>query len=383
MGIQAGTRLGNYEVVDRLGAGSMGEVYRARDLKLRRDVALKVLPDDVAQNEERLRRFEQEALTASSLSHPNIIHIYDIGEDDGRHFVAMELVEGRTLRQVLDSGPLPFELVLDYGCQIAEGLAKTHSVGVIHRDVKPENLIISDDGYIKIVDFGLAKQIQTSFDGSETETLTKLGTVPGVILGTVGYMSPEQAKGQPADARSDQFSFGAVLYELACGRRAFDAPSAIETLTAIVSKEPEPLSHGGPVFHRFVNRCLSKNPDARFETTAAVLEAIRFIRQERPSAQAPVQDSTRHTVGREDSLSELTSAFDAARAGRGSLRCIAGEAGIGKTTLVETFLRGLQGLDATIVCRGRCSERLAGAEAYLPFLEALEGLLRTRVSFVS
>ena len=145
MELQAGTRLGSYEVVDRLGAGSMGEVYRARDLKLRRDVALKVLPDELAKNDERLRRFEQEALTASSLSHPNVIHVYDIGEDDGEHFVAMELVKGRTLREVLDSGPLPFELVLDYGCQIAEGLAKTHSVGVIPRDVKPENLIVSDD----------------------------------------------------------------------------------------------------------------------------------------------------------------------------------------------------------------------------------------------
>lgn len=369
--VKSGTLLGSYEILGRLGAGSMGEVYRARDVNLHRDVAIKILPDEIASDEGRLRRFEQEALTASSLSHPNIVHIYALGDEGGKTFVVMELVEGETLRDLIQRGPLPPERVLDYGRQIAAGLAKSHSAGIVHRDLKPENLMVSTDDYIKILDFGLAKNVRALEGGSEVETQTRLGTRPGVVLGTVGYMSPEQARGEAADTRSDQFALGAVLYELATGRRAFEAASAVETLSAIIAEEPEPLTRLAPTmppaFGRVVHRCLAKHRDGRFDDTAAIVGELRGID---PALSTSVPPAS-HTVGRNESLRELREAADSVRAGAGAVRSIAGEAGIGKTTLVETFL---EDLDHVIVCRGRCSERLAGAEAYLPFLDALEGL---------
>ena len=219
MSLQPGTRLGNYEVLSELGSGGMGEVYKAKDLKLGRDVAIKVLPQEMASDASRLRRFEQEARAASALNHPNIVTIYEIGEHEGTPFIAMEYVNGKTLREILADGPLPNDKLIRYATQLAEGLAKAHQAGIVHRDLKPENIIISEDGFIKILDFGLAKLLPEGDVGAEVSTLAR-ETIPGTILGTVGYMSPEQAKGESADFRSDQFSFGAIVYEMATGKEA-------------------------------------------------------------------------------------------------------------------------------------------------------------------
>src|SRR5947207_3373430 len=234
MPLAAGTRLGPYEVVSPLGAGGMGEVYRARDTRLGREVAVKVLLSEVSGDEVRRARFEQEARSASALNHPNIVTVYDVGSVDSTIYLAMELVEGRTLRELLADGALPSRKMLDVGVQVAEGLAKAHEAGLVHRDLKPENLIVSRDGFVKILDFGLAKltELTASGGGSTLQTMAGApGTVPGTVMGTVGYMSPEQASGREVDFRSDQFSFGSILYELATGRRAFQRHRGPETPT--------------------------------------------------------------------------------------------------------------------------------------------------------
>ena len=220
----------------------MGEVYRARDERLSRSVALKVLPGEISADRSRLERFEKEARAASSLNHPNIVTIYDIGSSDSLAYIAMELVEGRTLRELLAPGPIALRRLLSLSAQVADGLAKAHAAGIVHRDLKPENLMVTRDGFVKILDFGLAKLVPAGFEsseGSDLATVTR-GTEPGTVLGTVGYMSPEQASGQPVDFRSDQFSLGAILYEMASGKRAFDRATAVQTLSAIIQDEPEP-----------------------------------------------------------------------------------------------------------------------------------------------
>ncbi|MFN2386800.1 MAG: serine/threonine-protein kinase, partial [Thermoanaerobaculia bacterium] len=213
--LTAGTRLGPYEILAPLGAGGMGEVYRARDTRLGREVAIKVLPGELSSDKERLRRFEQEARSASALNHPNIVTIHDIGQVDSAPYIAMELVEGKTVRELIAAGPLPVRTLLSISAQVAEGLAKAHTAGIVHRDLKPENLMVSADGFVKILDFGLAKLAETSDALSRSPTMSPPGTHPGTVLGTVGYMSPEQAAGQGLDFRSDQFSFGSILYEMA------------------------------------------------------------------------------------------------------------------------------------------------------------------------
>src|SRR5438093_3450584 len=220
--LNAGTRLGPYEILSPLGRGGMGEVYRARDTRLKRDVAIKVLTEDAASDAKRTKYFDQEARSASALNHPNIVTIYDIGRSDFGSYIAMELVEGKTLRDILAEGPLPSKRMLHVAAQIADGLAVAHAAGIFHRDLKPENLIITKDGLVKIVDFGLAKFVRppNEDEGSQTAPSAQ-ATEPGVILGTVGYMSPEQASGLPSDFRSDQFSFGAILFEMTTGKRAF------------------------------------------------------------------------------------------------------------------------------------------------------------------
>src|SRR5512143_632494 len=215
MSLSAGVRLGSYEISAPLGAGGMGEVYRARDTRLSREAAIKLLPAELASDAARLRRLEKEARTASSLNHPNIVTIYEIGTSDSRSYIAMELVAGKTLRELLFPGPLPVKRSLQIAVQIAEGLAKAHEAGVVHRDLKPENIMVTRDGLVKILDFGLAKLRSAAGEGGESTNIpTETGTRPGMVLGTVGYMSPEQAAGQPIDFRSDQFSFGSILYEL-------------------------------------------------------------------------------------------------------------------------------------------------------------------------
>jgi len=281
--LAAGTRLGPYEILSPLGAGGMGEVYRARDARLGRDVAIKVLPADLASNEERLKRFEKEARSASALSHPNIVTVHDIGTD-GVSWIAMELVDGDNLRKLLASGPLPAKRLLGIATQIAEGLAKAHATGIVHRDLKPENLMVTRDGVVKILDFGLAKlTAPTGETGEATQSPTvTAGTEAGVVLGTVGYMSPEQALGQALDFRSDQFSFGAILYEMASGKRAFARPSAPETMTAIIREEPEPLAQAAPAsaipLRWIVERCLAKEREERYGSTRDLAHDLARLR---------------------------------------------------------------------------------------------------------
>ncbi len=229
MTIAAGTRLGPYEIIAPVGAGGMGEVYRARDTRLGRDVAVKVLPSSYADNKERLQRFEQEACAAGALNHPNILIVHDIGSHDDAPYVVSELLEGETLRQRTTGAALAQRRVVDYALQIAHGLAAAHDKGIVHRDLKPENLFVTKDGRIKILDFGLAKLTGAADSGqSQTDIPTRrVDTDPGKVMGTVGYMSPEQVRGRPADHRSDIFSLGAILYEMLAGKRAFRGESAV------------------------------------------------------------------------------------------------------------------------------------------------------------
>ena len=284
MTLPAGKRLVSYEIVRPIGAGGMGEVYRARDTKLSRDVAIKVLPAELARDTERLLRFEKEARTASGLSHPNIVTIYEIGQAEGTSFIAMELVEGRTLKDLLAAGPVPLKKLLAIAAQTADGLAKAHAAGIVHRDLKPENLMVTRDGFVKILDFGLAKLAGVGFESSEgpqRPTVSRL-TEAGTVLGTVGYMSPEQASGEPVDFRSDQFSFGSILYEMASGRRAFERPTPAQTLSAIIETEPEPLAGVAPKIQTnltwIVERCLAKDPEDRYGSTKDLARDLAAMR---------------------------------------------------------------------------------------------------------
>ena len=282
MPLTPGSRLGPYEVLSAIGAGGMGEVYRARDPRLNRDVAIKVLPATFSADADRLRRFEQEAKAAGVLNHPNITAVYDIGSHDGAPYVVQELLEGETLRAELAAGRFSVRKAIDYGLQIAQGLAAAHDKGIVHRDLKPENLFVTKEGRVKILDFGLAKLTQEGQSGSATNLPTVTpGTEPGVVMGTVGYMSPEQVKGKAADERSDIFSFGAILYEMLSGRRAFQADSAGETMAAILKEEPPDLSvtnqNISPGLERIVRHCLEKNPERRFQSSSDIAFALESL----------------------------------------------------------------------------------------------------------
>jgi eukaryotic-like serine/threonine-protein kinase len=274
MALPPGAKLGPYEVQSLLGAGGMGEVYRARDSRLKRDVAIKVLPRALSVDPDRLRRFEQEALATAALNHPNILAVFDIGTSEGSPYVVSELLEGETLRDRLRSGPIPVRKSLDYALQIAHGLAVAHEKGIIHRDLKPENLFVTKDGRVKILDFGLAKLTQTE-PGSNTAMPTAThGTEAGVVMGTVGYMSPEQVRGLPLDSRSDIFSFGAILYEMLSGKPLFQRDTSADTMSAILKEEPPDLSETNrnvsPALERIVHHCLEKNPEARFHSASDI-----------------------------------------------------------------------------------------------------------------
>ncbi len=284
MTLSAGTRLASYEIVRHIGTGGMGEVYRARDTTLSRDVAIKVLPAPLAGDAERLARFEREARTASALNHPNIVTIYEVGQADGISFIAMELVEGKTLRELVGAGPVPIKKLLPLAAQMADGLARAHAAGIVHRDLKPENLMVTREGLVKILDFGLAKLVRTGFEasrGTEHPTVSR-GTEAGTILGTVGYMSPEQASGEPADFRSDQFSFGSILYEMIMGGRAFERSTPAQTLAAIIESEPEALATAAPRTPAHlvwvVERCLSKDAEERYASTTDLARDLAALR---------------------------------------------------------------------------------------------------------
>jgi serine/threonine protein kinase len=273
MGLAAGTRLGPYEIQSALGAGGMGEVYRARDPRLGRDVAIKVLPVAFSADPDRLRRFEQEARATGALNHPNILAIYDIGATaEQAPYIVSELLEGDTLRDRLSAGALPVRKALDYARQTAQGLAVAHAKGIVHRDLKPENLFVTKDGRIKILDFGLAKLTEADAVGAQQTSLqtTPAGTEPGLIMGTMGYMSPEQVRAQATDHRSDLFSFGAILYEMLSGKRAFKGETPADTMSAILNAEPPDLTETNrtipPGVERIVRHCLEKSPDERFQS---------------------------------------------------------------------------------------------------------------------
>jgi Tol biopolymer transport system component len=290
MALSTGTKLGPYEIQSPLGAGGMGEVYRARDTRLERIVAVKILPANYSADAERLRRFEQEARAAAALNHPNILAIFDIGSEGGAPYIVSELLEGDTLRERMREGILPLRKAIDYGSQIARGLAAAHDKGIVHRDLKPENVFVTKDGHVKILDFGLAKLVAASAAPELTNAPTMdapvadLHTTPGLVMGTVGYMSPEQVRGLPSDHRADIFSLGAILYEILAGKRAFKGQTSADAMSAILKEDPPELSEINhavpPAIDRIIRHCLEKNPAERFQSARDVafgLEALSSI----------------------------------------------------------------------------------------------------------
>ncbi|HEY3171438.1 MAG TPA: protein kinase [Thermoanaerobaculia bacterium] len=343
MALPSGTLLGPHEILAPLGAGGMGEVYRARDSRLGREVALKILPAALASDPQRLRLLEHEARSASALNHPNIVTIYEVGRADSTFYIAMELVEGASLRELILAGPVPLRRLLSIAAQIADGLAKAHGAGIVHRDLKPENLMVSNDGFVKILDFGLAKLIPVRSESvSDLSTSSREEIDASGIAGTVGYMSPEQASGRPLDFRSDQFSFGAVLYELATGARAFRRETPVQTLAAILEDDPEPIASlnsrlPAPLCW-IIERCLSKDPDERYASTRDIARDLVALRERLLEAPTETRDTrpanlpvlrTRF-VGREKERSALRALLE-----RPDVRIVSltGFGGIGKTRL--------------------------------------------------
>jgi Tol biopolymer transport system component len=284
MPLSSGTLFGPYEILVPIGAGGMGEVYRARDSRLGRDVALKILPASFATDTDRLRRFEQEARSVAALNHPNILAVYDIGQQDGAPYLVSELLEGESLRAVLDGGAMPQRKAIESGVQIAHGLAAAHDRGIVHRDLKPENIFVLRDGRIKILDFGLAKLAETKPAASDA-TMAQSHTSAGTVLGTAGYMAPEQVRGEAVDARTDIFAFGAVLYEMLSGVRAFKKDTAVETMTAVMREDPPDLAATtsgtaqpiSPALDRIVRRCLEKSPEQRFQSAKDLSFALSSL----------------------------------------------------------------------------------------------------------
>ena len=286
MPITIGSRFDRYEILAPLGAGGMGEVYLALDTRLERKVALKLLLTDFTQDQHRLLRFEQEAKTASALSHPNIITIHEIGECEAKRFITTEYVDGRTVRQMLSGGRLTVSTTLEVGIQIASALASAHDAGIIHRDIKPENVMVRHDSIVKVLDFGLAKLTErtATTNGSESPTLARLDTDPGTVMGTATYMSPEQARGLRVDARSDIFSLGVVLYEMTAGRPPFNGQTPLDVMTELLSREPQPLNLFAPAvpqeFQRIINKALRKDRDERYQTIKDLLLDLKSLKRE-------------------------------------------------------------------------------------------------------
>src|SRR5579862_9044532 len=295
MALEPGTRLSQYEIVSPLGAGSMGEVYRARDTQLDREVAIKILPELVSSDSQRLHRFEIEAKAAAALNHPNILAVYQMGTYAGVPYLVSELLEGKTLGEAVRRGPLPLDRVIDYGIQLARGLAAAHLKGIVHRDLKPDNVFITKEGRIKILDFGLAKLTQPK---DSVMTLAPTVTMQGVAMGTVGYMSPEQVRGLATDYRTDIFAFGAILYEMLMGRRSFERPTSADTMSAILNEQPEPISKLAPetpvALQRVVQRCLEKDADQRFQSASDLAFALEELSKSAASAPATTKKNESH-----------------------------------------------------------------------------------------
>src|SRR5881296_3911433 len=294
MTLAAGTNLGRYEIRSKIGEGGMGEVYLAQDTKLDRKVALKILPAEVASHRDRMERFVREAKAAAALNHQNIAHIYEIDESDGTHFIAMEFVDGFTLRQLIHDSQTDLSKLLRFLQHAAEGLAKAHAAGIVHRDLKPDNIMVTREGHAKILDFGLAKLVEPMRQKPDRERgLSEVATAilqqhskPGVVLGTVGYMSPEQAQGRvnEIDHRSDIFSFGCILYEAVTRHKAFEGKDAIDSLNKIIREQPTPIANFDPDvpydLQRIVRRCLAKDPEERYQTIKDVAIEIKEVRRE-------------------------------------------------------------------------------------------------------
>src|SRR6266705_383886 len=288
--LSPGARLSHYRIVSQLGAGGMGEVYLAQDTKLDRKIALKILPADLAANQDRMRRFTQEAKAAAALNHPNIATIHEIGESEGVNFIAMEFIDGATLREKIHQEQTDLRKLLRYLQQVSEGLSKAHAAGIVHRDLKPDNIMVTRDGHVKILDFGIAKLIEAqTLSGTLSEIDTAIishQSQPGTVLGTVGYMSPEQAQGRTNDIdhRSDIFSFGCILFEAVTGHKAFAGEDAIDTLNKIIRCSPPPITDLRPdasnTLKRIVRRCLAKDPKDRYQTTKDVVVELRELRRE-------------------------------------------------------------------------------------------------------
>jgi predicted ATPase len=348
MTLVPGTQFGAYEILSPLGAGGMGEVYRAKDPRLGREVAIKVLRGQVSPTKEHLDRFEREARSASALNHPNIVTIYELGKVDSTHYIAMELVAGKTLRELLNSGSMPMRKIIQIAAQIADGLSKAHEAGIIHRDLKPENLVVSQDGVVKILDFGLAKPTPRGEEPSEMTTFIDAQTKPGAVMGTLEYMSPEQADGRSVDFRSDQFSFGLVLYEMVTGTRAFRRNTGAATLLAVIRENPEPIaslnSEAPAPLCWVVERCLEKEPQKRYASTRDLARDIAAIHERITDLQAkpvetqpsnlPVQRSA--FVGRDK---EVAAAKELLLHPDVRLLTVTGPAGIGKTRLALEVAR--------------------------------------------
>ena len=281
MALILGTKLEPYEIQSPLGAGGMGEVYRALDTRLGREVALKILPESFARDSERLHRFEQETRAVAALNHPNILAIYDVGQHNEAPFLVSELLEGESLRALLDRGVVPQRKVIDYGVQIAQGLAAAHEKGIVHRDLKPENLFITKDGRAKILDFGLAKLAQKSTVATEGATPTSSPTAAGVVMGTASHMAPEQVRGETVDARTDIFAFGAVLFEMLSGKRAFRRDTAAETMTPVLKEDLPAFESSAPpvapALDRITRRCLEKSAEQRFQSARALSFALGVL----------------------------------------------------------------------------------------------------------
>ena len=384
---EAGQKILHYRVVEKLGEGGMGEVYKADDLKLGRPVALKLLHGMIAQDDLPRRRLLREARSASALNHPNIVTIHAIEEFEGVDFIVMEFVEGETLKDRLRRGPLEPAELCEIGAQAASALAAAHAIGIIHRDIKPANIVITSEGRVKVLDFGLAKPLPLAGgDDVRTATFDTDLTDSGVMVGTVVYMSPEQTRGEPLDPRSDVFSMGTVLYETATGQPPFEGPSVLSIIHRIAADDPAPPSETRPdlpsELDLVFSRCLAKGRDDRYESAAALAEALRGIADSTAGVEAvgpqlaPAGKRLGPFVGREAELDILDRYLRESVSGFGKLVFVTGEAGIGKTALVEEFTRRLLRRKSDVVLGvGRCLEQFGGGEAYLPFLDALGNLI--------
>jgi len=388
--LHSGQSILHYRIIDQIGQGGMGEIYKAEDLKLRRHVAIKILPSQVTRDETARQRLLREARSASALNHPNIVTVHSIDDAGDLDFIVMEYVEGRSLRATIDRGSVELPRLLEWGAQVADALAAAHAIGLVHRDIKPANIMITPRDQVKLLDFGLARMVRSLPNEMEVEAETLSGalTGAGVIVGTVAYMSPEQTRGESLDARSDIFSLGVTLYEAATGKLPFGGQTPLlrmHEIAAVDEPSPSSIQPGLPQeFDRIIRRTLSKDKERRCSASELVgaLRGLRGSAYESPSGVTPadtegVNGKPEVFVGREPELKTLEGFLHQAVEGAGRVVFITGEPGIGKTALADEFLRRAR-RKRSILCRGRCSEQYGTGEAYLPFLDAFGALLTGR-----